>query len=149
MKLSTIVNAGILGTSVMTCFSDWLSQRRQENFVEPELLAFFYRQSALPGHQLARLAGWHFHYTAGVAWATLYAALLQKEHIANRRSTSVVLGAFSGLVALAVWQRVFATSSHKPGTSPQRFYGQLIPAHIVFACMVMEVLKHSDATHQE
>jgi hypothetical protein len=145
MKLSAILNAGILGTSVMTAFSHVLSQRAGENFSEPELLAFFYKAFGLPAHRLAGIAGWHLHYTMGVSWTFLYALMLKKGWIKNHRATALAVGAASGLAAVACWRRLFSASSRRPRTHTLTFYAQLIPAHILFALMAMEVLKHENA----
>jgi hypothetical protein len=144
-ELMDIVNSGIMGTSAMTVFSHFLSEMTHENLREPDLLGMLCKQSKLPGAgSIGRIAGWHLHYGVGVVWAALYALLLKRGLIDGRTKSSIVVGAVTGVAAVAAWEWMLRSSRRPPAVNKVKFYGQLIPAHIVFALIAIESLRKYD-----
>jgi hypothetical protein len=136
-----VVNSGVLGTSVMTAFSHLLSDITHDNLSEPELLGRLYKEWQLPGHgQLGRIAGWHLHYTMGVGWTALYALFLRKGWLTRKLSSSLKAGAVSGIVSVAAWEAMLRSTPNAPRINKLKFYGQLVPAHVLFAFIAIQSL---------
>jgi len=146
MRSKDIIYAGIAGTSAMTAFSYILSALRRKDFREPRLLKFLYQQwRPLAKAGKARKAGWRLHYSMGVNWAFLYEYLIRKKYLRPDRKRMVVAGVVSGIIAVACWKCMFGLSPARPPTNEKKFYLHLIPAHIVFAGITMELLRRSEA----
>jgi len=126
----------------MTAFSHLLSDMTHENFSEPELLGILYSEWNLPGHGwFGRIAGWHLHYSVGVGWAALYALLLKKGIIDRSVRTSLLTGAVTGLASVVAWEVLLRSSPGVPKVNKIKFYGQLVPAHVVFALIAIQALR--------
>lgn len=125
--------SGIAGTSLMTLYSYLLSGVKGENFKEPELLGILGRR-AFPNlsKRDSQVAGWIAHYIVGIIFCMIYRKLWQSKRASNF-NYNLSLGLASGIVAVAVWKTVFTIHHRPPRTDYGKFYGQLIPAHIIFA----------------
>jgi hypothetical protein len=145
--ISSVIKAGVIGTAVMTTFSHLVADLEEENFSEPALLAFLYKNWNLPAaRRINKIAGWGGHAAFGIGWAALYSMLLKRDHIRARPVTTIALGAVTGLVAVGAWRTMFAASPKSPRIDKEAFYRQLVAAHVLFAATVIGSLRqgHTD-----
>lgn len=132
MQPAAAVFAGLTGTSFMTSFSYLIAKVQKENFKEPELLAMLLRR-LIPelDKRFSRIAGWNIHYSVGVAFAIIYAALWENNKLRPSVKSGLLLGGISGLVAIATWGTAFMLLS--PGKVKfKSYYGHLFVTHLVF-----------------
>jgi hypothetical protein len=107
----------------MSGYSYAMSLIRKEDFREPKLLAKLFRRSTLEG--------WLLHYAVGLFFSGVYAAIWKNKKISPMKS-SLVFGALSGVIAIAVWKATFKLHPGQPLTDHAEFYLQLFVAHLVF-----------------
>jgi len=77
--------------------------------------------------------GWLGHYGVGLLFSLVYVNLWQSGKLKPDFRTNLWLGGLSGLLAVAVWKTTFKLHPLPPSMSFNKYYMQLIPAHIVFA----------------
>lgn len=118
----------------MTLFSYLVSLADSENFSEPE------RLGQLAGRLIPKLdkeqsqvLGWLGHYAVGLLFALVYVELWRKGKLKPDWKTSLWLGGVSGLLAVAIWKSTFKMHPLPPALSFNKYYLQLVPAHVVFA----------------
>lgn len=134
MKTKEILAGGITGTTFMTLFSYLISLADGENFSEPERL----RQLAgrlIPklDKQQSQALGWLGHYGVGLLFALVYVELWRRGKLKPDLKTNLWLGGLSGLLAVVVWKATFKMHPLPPSLSFNKYYLQLVPAHLVFA----------------
>lgn len=134
MKTKQILISGVTGTTFMTLFSHLVSLADGENFSEPE------RLGQLAGRLIPKLdkqqsqtLGWLGHYGVGLLFAWVYIALWQRGKLNPDFKTNIWLGGISGLLAVGIWKATFKMHPLPPSLSFNKYYLQLIPAHITFA----------------
>jgi hypothetical protein len=105
-----------------------------ENFSEPE------RLGQLAGHLIPKLdkqqsqaLGWLGHYGVGLLFALVYVELWRRGKLKPDLKTNLWLGGLSGWLAVAVWKTTFKMHPLPPSLSFNKYYLQLVPAHLVFA----------------
>jgi hypothetical protein len=134
MKTKEILASGILGTTFMTLFSYLVSLADGENFSEPE------RLGQLAGRLVPKLdkqhslaLGWLGHYGVGLLFALVYVELWRRGKLRPDLKTNLWLGGLCGLFAVAVWKTTFKLHPLPPSLSFNKYYLQLVPAHLAFA----------------
>ncbi|MDB5123542.1 MAG: hypothetical protein JWP94_1671 [Mucilaginibacter sp.] len=134
MKAKEILFAGISGTTFMTAFSYAVSAVEKENFSEPERLGQLANR-LLPtiNKRENQLIGWSAHYGVGLLFSTAYDWLWRRKRLKPSFKNNLILGGISGLAAVAIWKTTFKMHPLPPRLSFDKYYLQLVPAHIVFA----------------
>lgn len=133
-KAEEIVVSGTLGTTFMTLFSYLVSAADGENFSEPERLGqLTHRLVPLLNKKQSQALGWLGHYGAGLLFATVYVELWRRRRPRSSIKTNLLAGGISGLVAVAIWKTTFSLHPLPPRLSFNKYYAQLVPAHMVFA----------------
>ncbi|QEC74748.1 hypothetical protein [Mucilaginibacter ginsenosidivorax] len=134
MKTKEILVSGIAGTSFMTLFSYLVSLADGENFSEPE------RLGQLVGRLIPKLdekqsqaLGWLGHYGVGLLFSLVYVELWREGKIKPDWKTNLCLGGISGLIAVAIWKSTFKMHPLPPKLNFDKYYLQLVPAHVIFA----------------
>lgn len=118
----------------MTLFSYLVSLADGDNFSEPERLGqLASRLIPKVDKQESQALGWLGHYAVGLLFALVYVELWRKGKLKPDRKTSLWLGGISGIFAVAIWKATFKMHPLSPALSFNKYYLQLIPAHIVFA----------------
>lgn len=132
-ELLKVTSSAVTGTTCMTLFSYIVSETQEEKFKEPQLLAqLLGRLVPEINKQMSLVAGWSIHYSVGLAFAILYAKKWRaQEHKATIKS-GLILGGFSGLLAVMVWRSVFKLHPAPPRISFKKFYGHILLAHFIF-----------------
>ena len=148
MNAHKILLPAVTGTSLMTLFSYLISTYENENFSEPELLAAM-EKDLLPqaAKQLALPAGWATHYGIGVLISWIY----EQANKRNNRSVltkGMMLGGWSGIAGVAMWQLFFRIHPAPPSVAVRKFFIQLLWAHLVFGISVSAVSEYLDKTNK-
>ena len=134
MKIRNILIPGTAGTALMTLFSYGVSVVDKENYSEPERLGqLAHRLAPVLNKKDHRLIGWGAHYGVGLLFATAYARLWENRKLKPTFKNNFMLGAVSGLAAVAIWKATFTAHPLPPAMRFDKYYLQLVPAHIVFA----------------
>jgi hypothetical protein len=134
MKSKAIMTAGITGTTFMTLFSYLVSVADDENFSEPERLGQLAERLLPKLRKEQGLAlGWLGHYTVGLLFALVYVELWRRRWPKSSIKNNLLVGAVSGLIAVAIWENDLKLHPLPPALSFNKYYLQLVPAHVVFA----------------
>jgi hypothetical protein len=133
-KAEKALLSGITGTGFMTLFSYIVSVIKKENFSEPEHLAtMLHRFTPGTSKKINQIAGWNAHFAVGLLFASAYVELWEQGKIKPSVKNGLLLGTVSGLLALAIWKLTFKIHPLPPWINFNKYYIQLVPAHIVFA----------------
>ncbi len=131
-KIKT-VTAGVLGTSVMTLFSYFLSTIVKDDVKEPKLLGKMIHR-LLPGvsRTNSRISGWVVHYAVGLLFAELYIQLWEKTKVKPNYKTGFILGGFSGIATILIWKITLKLHPVPPSVNFKKHALNLFFAHVVF-----------------
>ena len=134
MKVKEILIAGTTGTSFMTLFSYMVSISENENFSEPERLGqLIHNLYPVLNKKEKLFAGWAAHYMVGLIFAAIYVQLWEKKKLKPSFKNNLITGGISGIVAVGIWKLTFNAHPLPPRLSFNKYYLQLVPAHIVFS----------------
>lgn len=134
MNAKEVLIAGVTGTSFMTLFSYLVSAADRENFSEPERLGqLIHRLVPATTEDENQIAGWLAHYGVGMLFAMVYIELWQRRKPKSSIKNNFLIGAVSGLAAVAIWKATFKLHPLPPRLSFNKYYLQLVPAHVVLA----------------
>ncbi len=142
LDILKILLATIAGTTTMTAFSYYVSEKFKEIFKEPVLLNFLLKamkKEWLP--EKTEAAGWILHYVFGLLFVLIYHAIWSWTDIDPTWFTGVIFGMISGVVGIISWHFMFKFSNHKPKIKFKQYYVQLFIAHIIFALTVIAVYR--------
>lgn len=145
MDIFRILISGFVATSIMTAFSYILSNIRNQQFREPELLNLVLSQSDLFRLELSRksIAGWIIHYSIGWMFVAVFTKIWELDLIPSSLLWGAVLGFAAGIVGIFGWKILFSLSTKAIKIKLSEYYLQLIFAHIIFgicAAIVYETL---------
>lgn len=127
--------SAVVATSIMTAFSYILSNIRNKQFREPELLNIVLSSSDLFNLELSKKSsvGWILHYLIGLILVLIFEILLKFELIPISITSGAIFGFVAGIMGVFGW-KLFFYLSEKPSeiTWNIEYYLQLIVAHILF-----------------
>ena len=148
MNANKILLPAVTGTSLMTLFSYVVSKYENENFSEPELLAAM-EKDLLPeaAKHLALPAGWATHYSIGVLITWIYKQT-NKRNNKSVLKNGILLGGWSGIAGVAMWQLFFSVHPAPPSVPVRKFFIQLLWAHLVFGITVSTVSRFLETTNK-
>ena len=132
MHTKSTVMAAVTGTSVMTLFSEIVSQIKGSNYNEAQILGELLNRITPLNKKQAEVAGWVAHYAVGIAFAAIYVAYLKQTKRKPTLLNSIAYGALSGLAGAAIWHATFKAHPNPPGVDLKNYYKQLVLAHVVF-----------------
>lgn len=134
MKAKDVLIAGITGTTFMTLFSYLVSAADDENYSEPERLGQLVDRllPTLSKEQCQGL-GWLGHYGVGLLFSLVYVELWRRRWPRSSIKNNLIVGGISGIIAVAIWKTTFKLHPLPPALSFNKYYLQLIPAHVIFA----------------
>jgi Protein of unknown function (DUF2938). len=134
MKAKDVLVSAITGTTFITAFSYLVSELDDKNFSEPERLGQLAKR-LLPilNKEEKLITGWAAHYLVGLLFALIYLELWTQGKVKPTLGQTLLLGGVSGILAVAIWKTVFKLHPLPPSLSFNKYYLQLIPAHVVFA----------------
>src|SRR5687767_8870349 len=109
MRLLRILTAAFIGTSVMTLTSYGVSNYRNQQFREPELLAILLKRILKKiKTEDAHLAGWVVHYGVGTLFCSVYDKIWSTKQMRPTVLNGALLGGLCGVAGAAVWKSVLA-----------------------------------------
>jgi len=134
-----IIIAGIIGTSFMTLYSYYRSNKEKQQYREPVLLnKLINRSRTLPVKLEENSAvGWATHYSIGVMFVLAYYLLCRRALQHPTPSKALLIGSGSGIVAIASWKIMFIMNPNPPDNHRYGYYRQLFVAHVVFAAFAL------------
>ena len=144
MHTKSIVTAALTGTSVMTLFSEIVSNLKASNYNEAQILGVLLNRITPLNKKQAQIAGWVGHYAVGIAFAAVYAAYLNKAKRQPGILNSIAYGALSGLAGAAIWHATFKAHPNPPGVDLKTYYKQLVLAHVVFGITAGATLRKAE-----
>lgn len=133
MQPKEIIKMNCIATSAMTLYSYILSEIKEENFIEPDMLATLVRRATGAKKMQAEFIGWVAHYGVGALFVVVYNYLWHQRISKPTVKNGLLIGSLSGIIAMTVWKIVMSLHPNPPRRNLSRFYWQLLPAHIVFA----------------
>ena len=129
-----ILISAILGTSAMTLFSYLISNRKNKNFREPQVLGqLIHRLPVSASKESSQMTGWGMHYAIGTLFVICYSELWEQTKVEPTLTSGMLLGAGSGLIGVMGWKLMFEGHPNPPAKNLKPFFGHLILAHVVFA----------------
>jgi hypothetical protein len=133
MVIRPIIKSTFAGTSAMTLFSYLVSEKKEENFREPLVLAdLLSRLSSKLRKSDATVDGWALHYIAGLGFSIAYHQLWKSGKVKPGIFSGSLLGAASGLIGIMVWKGVFKLHPNPPAKNLKKYFRHLMLAHVVF-----------------
>lgn len=133
MHAYKILIPGIVGTSAMTLFSYLVSEGKNKNFREPEILAELIQR--IPKSRLnksAHIAGWGIHYAIGILFVTCYSEIWEQTKVKPSLASGTLMGGLNGVLGVIGWKLMFEGHPNPQAKNPKTFFGHLLPAHVVF-----------------
>jgi len=135
MDIARLLVAGAVATSTMTAFSYIISNIRNRQFREPELLNIVLSRSDFFRLDLSKKssAGWILHYLIGWIFVVFFEIIWKLEFIPISITSGAILGFAAGIIGVLGWKLLFYLSKNPPETTWDiEYYLQLIVAHIIF-----------------
>lgn len=135
MEIIKLLVIGIVATTCMTLFSYILSNIRNRQFREPELLNILLSKATLFKVKLPQKSsiGWIIHYLIGLIFVVIFEILWKLKFIPISITSGAIFGFIAGIIGVFGW-KLFFYLSKKPSeiTWNIEYYLQLIVAHIIF-----------------
>ena len=133
METKKILAATVVGTSAMTLFSYFVSRLTKKNFTEPEVLSEIAAENLThTSDEVIQSASWATHYGVGLAFTGLYSQVWERTPIKPSIASGALLGAASGIAGILGWSQAFKLDHHYSAKDRQKYYAQLLAAHVVF-----------------
>jgi hypothetical protein len=133
MNVSKVITAGVVGTTMMTLFSYWVSEEKSKQFREPALLAILLKRLLKnKDHTANQLTGWIVHYMVGILFAAGYDQLWRKTDAKPSALNGITLGVLCGVFGKEVWNLVLRLHPDPPSVDRKAYFSHLILAHAIF-----------------
>jgi hypothetical protein len=132
-KLARIISATLSGTSMMTAFSYFTSEKKDKFFKEPELLNLLLRK--LPADikvERKSIQGWLMHYLVGFFFCWVYSQKWYNQKPVIRLVYGIPFGIVSGVMGAIIWKKTFDLHPNPPKTDYRTYYRHIFLAHLVF-----------------
>ena len=110
--------AGIVGTSVMTLYSYWMSELENRQYREPELLNGLVKRSEYLNDRMdikTFPAGWAAHYLIGITFAISYFFIWPKSLYDPTTPIVLAVGSASGIIGV-IELKIFFLYNNPPDT---------------------------------
>ena len=117
----------------MTLFSYLVSESKNKNFREPEVLGKLINRLPTSGSmESSQMVGWGMHYTIGILFVACYSELWERTKVKPSLPSGALLGAACGVVGVMGWKLMFEGHPNPPAKNLKPFFGHLLLAHVVF-----------------
>jgi hypothetical protein len=140
IKFKKVLLSGMLGTSGMTVFSYVASELMSENFREPEIMCFLFKNLLVNPQQYEPyliLLAWSVHYVIGFIFVLIYVKLWDNNTLKSNLVSGIFLGAICGVVGIIGWYFTLKIHPNPPSLNLKNFFIILFFAHIVFGIFAM------------
>lgn len=137
--LTYLLIVSVLATSMMTLFSFLLSNKKDRQFREPEILNKLISRSSTTKVSIKRknVAGWFIHFGIGIVFTVIFLYLYNLEILSLDLLSILIFGISAGISGIIGWQFMFYLNSNPPDIALKSFYLQLIVAHLVFSIFLI------------
>lgn len=141
--ISQILSVGFLATLAMTAFSYFFSYLLKGNFKEPQLLNYLIDKMPKSTINVCRehILGWFIHFSVGFLFVIAFKIVGYLYALELSFRTGIIFGTLAGLIGVGAWSSAFALHPNPPSINKTLFYIQLIFAHIMFAIVMVLLLK--------
>ncbi len=141
MKKVNVLLGAVAGTAAMTLFSYFLSDKKDKEFKEPELLGKMVNRAFPSVDKMpAQIAGWMMHGSMGFLFAYVYKELLVNLQFNRDLPDDIFIGVINGLVGVLIWKLVFSIHPDPPKIQFSKFYQHLILAHIIYSTTTLSAM---------
>lgn len=132
-EIIRILLAAIIGTSLMTLFSYYASNRWDSPFREPILLnKLLYRSPFYTSKTLPVLPGWLLHYFVGLLFVIAYHYIWISTALEPSILNGLIFGFISGFLGIAGWAVALKIHPDPPFVNSKKYYPHLLAAHVIF-----------------
>ncbi len=131
------VLAGIIGTIAMTAFMYMFSAITNKDTKVLQILGSMVTGTTREYSKEAIVAGTLGHFSVGVLFSFAYFLLWNWGVFQINLTDSIILGAISGIVAMAVWKGYFWLHQHPPRVHLGYYLIALFIAHIIFGMVTV------------
>ena len=137
MEFKKVLSSGIIGTSAMTIFSYLVSELMKDNFREPEIQTYLFKNILPTAKQYAPYLAWSLHYFIGFAFVFIYVRLWDYNKLKPNIESALFLGAVTGIVGIIGWYFTLKIHPNLPIINPKNFFIVLFLAHIIFGIFAL------------
>lgn len=135
MITNKVLSGTIIGTSIMTLFSYYLSGKLNNQFKEPVLLNKLLRATYLFKNSGKNSpTGWVLHYFIGAVFTIGSHLFWKTARIKPSLQSGALLGLMYGVTGIAGWHLIFKLHPNPPMIDLQEYYLHLLAAHVLFGC---------------
>ncbi|SDS74488.1 hypothetical protein SAMN04487764_2950 [Gillisia sp. Hel1_33_143] len=133
-----IIMYSFCATLMMTLFSYSFSIFCEHQFKEPELLNQLIKSSKLPFKPKKKsFLGWLVHFIIGLVFAEFTILGWEYFHSISYFVYGLISGIIAGVMGIFGWYLMFKVNPQPPSIHLNKFYIQLVIAHIVFTLTTM------------
>ncbi|MCB7480558.1 hypothetical protein [Christiangramia sediminis] len=124
----------ILATLLMTAFSYVCTMLTGNNFREPELLNQLINTSRIPLKAGKKsVLGWLLHLLIGFVFGVIMSLVWDFFELSSYLIFGLISGIIAGVLGILGWQVMFYLNPQPPDIDLNKFYAQLIVAHVIFS----------------
>ena len=133
MAVTAIISGALIGTSMMTLFSYFLSKISDKNFSEPDLLnQLLVNLQIFEFSKEPVMPGWILHYVVGFIFVAGFHVFWNVTTIDPSFLSGSILGLFCGFIGVTGWHLVLLLHPKPPSIALKKYYIHLLVAHIIF-----------------
>ncbi|PKA96757.1 hypothetical protein B0O79_0396 [Flavobacteriaceae bacterium MAR_2009_75] len=143
MHFAIIILASIVGTILMTAFSQLLAVLTGHKFNEAHLLNALFNNAVNSNSDISKndIRGWSIHLLIGLIMVLGLWVFYHFDICGKNLLTGVILGFFAGIIGVIGWSVLFYLHDTPPKINLTYFYIQLIFAHVVFSITVFALFR--------
>jgi hypothetical protein len=134
-RLLKILVGTIAGTSALTTTSYKLSELRNKQFREPELINSFLKKKFGLDIPKDHPNGWIIHFIVGALFLAAYDKVWSTDGINKTIKSDILLGTVTGLVGVAAWKLISKLEPRMKALKKDEYYLQLFISHVIFSLM--------------
>jgi hypothetical protein len=132
-RLFKILVGTLAGTTALTTTSYKLSELRDKQFREPELINSFLKKKL--GLKIAKdhPNGWIIHFIIGALFLAAYDKVWSINGMSKSVKGDLLLGTMTGLIGIGAWKLISKLEPRIKALKRDEYYVQLFISHIIFS----------------
>jgi hypothetical protein len=134
-RLFKILAGTLAGTSALTTTSYKLSELRNRQFREPELINSFLKKKFGLKIPKDHPNGWIIHFIIGALFLAAYDRVWSIDGINKSVKNDLLLGTVTGLIGVAAWKLISKLEPKIKALKKDEYYVQLFLSHLVFSLL--------------
>src|SRR5436190_16013654 len=134
-RLFKILVGTIAGTSALTTTSYKLTELRDKQFREPELINSFLKKKLGMKIPKDHPNGWIIHFIIGTLFLAAYDKAWSINGIGKSVKSDLLLGAMTGLIGVGAWKLISKLEPRIKALKNNEYYVQLFISHVIFSLM--------------